>query len=196
MSNNDNTPLSDEEIVTLQTLQKKTHLSPEDSKLLESLKTRHMIQHFKHPNPNPNPNTLQLQSLSQVGTSPSRKDRAVLPTLSPLPNATNSTAPLITPHPPSAPNSMPLQSDPTITYFNPPEAAAHTSKSLCESLGNCLGIGSTNKITPTNTNTGGKFTKNKRRKLRSSHKKVRAKKSKHNKHKRSSNRNKRYTRKH
>lgn len=45
-------------------------------------------------------------------------------------------------------------------------------------------------------NSGGKFTKNKRRRLHSSHKKVRAKKSKHNKHKRSSKRHKRYTRKH
>ena len=43
---------------------------------------------------------------------------------------------------------------------------------------------------------GGKFTKNKRRRLHSSHKKVRAKKSKNNKHKRSSKRHKRYTRKH
>jgi hypothetical protein len=91
---------------------------------------------------------------------------------------------------------MPLKSNPIITNFTPPEAAADTSKSLCDVWGNCFGH--KNQVVPvtSTTNTGGKFTKNKRRKLRSSHKKVRAKKSKHNKHKRSSKRNKRYTRKH
>lgn len=188
-NNNDNTPLSKEEIATLRTLQAKTNLSPEESRLLESLKKRHMIEHFKPGNPH----TLQLPPISPAGTSPNRKDRVILPTLSPLPNSTNSVYYPMIPKPPSAHNGMSLQSNPTITEFNTP-ADVGMSKSLCESLGNCLGIGSTNKITPTNT--GGKFTKNKRRKLRSSHKKVRAKKSKHNKHKRSSKRNKRYTRKH
>ena len=81
---------------------------------------------------------------------------------------------------------------------NTPQSPADNrpqNNSLCSRLGDCLGIPSTNRIA-NDTTAGGKFTKNKRRKLRSSHKKVRAKKSKSNKHKRSSKRHKRYTRKH
>jgi hypothetical protein len=186
--NNDNTPLSEEELVTFRILQAKNPLSKEESDLLEILKKRHMIEKFKPVNPNTN--TLQLPPLFQVGTSPNRKGRVNLPPHSLLPSSTNSDSYPIIPTPPSAPNNMSLQSNPTITEFNPP--ADITSESLCDTIGNCFGR--KNQVVPTTA--GGKFTKNKRRKLRSSHKKVRAKRSKQNKRKRSSKRNKRYTRKH
>ena len=187
-------PLSEEEFKTLRFLQAKTPpLSEEDNKLLEFLKEKDMKENYK---PVKNTQSVQLSPISQAGDntpSPNRGRQQHLPPHSLLPNSTNGNSyyPMI-PTPPLAPKSMSLQSTPTITEFNPP-ADIDRSTSLCRRLGNCLGFPS-NRIA--NGTAGGKFTKNKRRKLRSSHKKVRAKKSKHNKHKRSSKRNKRYTRKH
>ncbi len=186
---NDDTPLSEEERGLLQTLQTKTNLTEEDLIQLENLKKRHMIENFKPVNPNQN--TLQLPSLYPVGTSSNRTDRLKLPPHSLLPNSTNTVSYPMKPRPPSASNNMSLQPNPQITEFTPP--AYIGGQSLCDVLGNC--IGGKNQVVPT-TGTGGKFTKNKRRKLRSSHKKVRAKRSKQNKRKRSSKRHKRYTRKH
>ena len=187
--NNDNTPLSEEELVTFRTLQQaKNPLSQKETELLEMLKKRYMIENFK--SQTPNPNTLQLSPLSPVETSAHWNKRVILPPHSLLPNSTNADSYTKKPSPPSAPNNMSLQSNLQTNEFNPP-ADIDRSETLCDAFGNCFGSA---KVVPTNL--GGKFTKNKRRKLRSSHKKVRAKRSKQNKHKRSSKRNKRYTRKH
>lgn len=136
------------------------------------------------PPPSPKPNGLPRKP-KEVKND--RSDSGLRPTINDMDNPPLSQL---------SPLSPPPYTTPVHHHTPPPLSQADNTlqdNSLCRRLGNCLGIPS-NRIA--NGTAGGKFTKNKRRKLRSSHKKVRAKKSKHNKHKRSSKRNKRYTRKH
>jgi hypothetical protein len=148
-----------------------------------------------------NRSLLQPPALAVIGATNAEHNRTPNPPLSPKPkrlprrpkevmnDRSDSELRLTINDMDNPPTSSPL------SPLSPLSQADNTlqNNSLCRRLGNCLGIHS-NKIA--NNTAGGKFTKNKRRKLRSSHKKVRAKRSKHNKHKRSSKRNKRYTRKH
>jgi hypothetical protein len=119
--------------------------------------------------------------------SPLQNRHLIIPPHELHPCATNAMVQPVPP-PPQAANNMqilPTNLEPAVSNTVPDPV---TPASFCQRM-NCF---RKNIVYPF----GGKFTKNKRRRLHSSHKKVRAKKSKNNKHKRSSKRHKRYTHKH
>ena len=119
--------------------------------------------------------------------SPLQNRRLIIPPNEIHPCSTNAMVQPVPPPPQGANNMqiLPTNLEPAVSNTVPNPV---TPASFCQRI-NCF---RNNIVHPL----GGKFTKNKRRRLHSSHKKVRAKKSKHNKHKRSSKRHKRYTRKH
>jgi hypothetical protein len=139
--------------------------------------------------PNPPPLPHQVSNI----ISPLENRPLSIHTFSLLPGSTNPQEQQPVPPPvPQVANSM-------STIQRPPDSVAVipelvTKSTICPSFCQRMNCFPNNSVYPSGF--GGKFTKNKRRRLHSSHKKVRAKKSKNNKHKRSSKRHKRYTHKH